>query len=107
MTQTTFQALQFTNNSTQDFKSYFVPIKNYLSAKFICTGSNTNLATNTAVVNNNILLQPYICSQLQIAENPYCIEINNNKDEITTTQITLKVPQNVIVTIIFKFKASF
>jgi len=105
----TFQAVNYTNDSTGNtapYKSVVVPIKDFCGAKVIVTGSNTDISNNTVYFQNNILLQPYICSQLGIAQYPYMIEFKCNENEIDQTQLSLRIPKNVIVTIIFKFYKS-
>jgi len=109
MQKVTFQAYNYTNDSTGNtapYKSITVPVKDFCGAKIIVTGSNTDISNNTVYLQNNILLQPYICSQLGIAQYPYIIELNCNQGELDTTQLSLRIPKNVIVTIIFKFYKS-
>lgn len=106
MKNVTFQAVSYTNDSagtTAPYKNITVPIRNFCGTKIIVTGSNTDISNNTVYVNNNIEMQPYICTLLSIAQSPYMIENNCNEGELDTTQISLRIPKNVVVTIIFKF----
>lgn len=103
MKEVTYQALVYNNHTVNQFQTFTIPIKKFAGLKVMVTGNNTNTLTNQVTFNNNITLQPYICTLLQTASNPWVLEFNNNAGEIDRTQMVLRVPVGVTVTLIFKF----
>lgn len=99
----TYQTYIYNNNTTNQYQSINVPVKNFSGLKILVTGFNSNTSTNTVYYNNSLELQPYICTMLGTATKPWSIDFNTNANEIDNTQITLRIPLGVEVTLIFKF----
>jgi hypothetical protein len=98
-----YQTYVYENKSTNQFQTITIPVKKFASVKILVLGNNTDTSSNTVILNNTITLQPYICTLLQQATSPYLLELTNNAGEIDNTQMTIKVPLDVSVLMIFKF----
>jgi hypothetical protein len=98
-----YQTLVYNNHTAFQFQTFTVSIKNFAALQIRVTGSNTDNFTNVAVFNNSIELQPYICTMLGTAINPWFLDLIGNENELDQTQMTIRVPVGVTFTMIFKF----
>lgn len=98
-----YQSYVYNNHTALQYQSFTVSIKNFAALKVMVTGTNTNNGTNLVYFNNNIILQPYSSTLLQTAIYPWSLDLTNNENEIDETQMTLRIPVGVTVTLIFKF----
>lgn len=98
-----YQTYVYNNHTALQYQTFTIPIKNFASVKIIVSGDNTDNFTNQVLFNNNIVLQPYICTMLGTALNPWYLDLTNNENELDQTQMTIRVPVRTTVTLIFKF----
>ena len=98
-----YQTFVYNNHTALQFQTFTIPVKTFAAVQIRVTGSNTDNFTNVAIFNNSIELQPYICTMLGTAINPWSLDLLNNEGELDETQMTIRVPVGVTITFIFKF----
>jgi hypothetical protein len=78
-------------------------LDNPASIKFVVEGGSIAGNQQFVTINEQIALQPYTDTLTGIAQAPYQLILDNNSDELDTTQYQVKVPAGAILKIICKY----